>query len=205
MEINNLEQIKPLLNFETEDDFYFLQIIKRRKENPEMNSNSSVIKTYYISSIEYLEKKMPEIVLFCQKSNARACISLNRRSYKKIAFHTLKKVTEQICNDDFKSVRNAYDKACGAYNSETDKRWIIDLDGEMWIPRSIDALKNLLIDVPPEGDKFITLLDTPNGKHMIAKPFHLGELNSKKSGTFLKMHMPDVHKNNPTILYYKCK
>ncbi len=30
--INNLNQIKTLLKFDSEDDFYHLQIIKRKKE-----------------------------------------------------------------------------------------------------------------------------------------------------------------------------
>ncbi len=32
--IDNIEKILPLLNFETSDDFYYLQILQRKKENP---------------------------------------------------------------------------------------------------------------------------------------------------------------------------
>jgi hypothetical protein len=32
--IDNLELIKPLLSFEDENDFYYLQILKRKKDNP---------------------------------------------------------------------------------------------------------------------------------------------------------------------------
>lgn len=79
--INNLEQIKGLLVFNSEDDFYHLQIIKRKKEHPELGSNSYVVKTYYISSIDYLNKKFEEIQVLCQYHNARSCINLNRRSF----------------------------------------------------------------------------------------------------------------------------
>ncbi len=41
--INNIEIIKSLLKFESPDEFYFLQIIKRKKDNPEIGSNSLVI------------------------------------------------------------------------------------------------------------------------------------------------------------------
>jgi len=34
--IDNFEQIKKLLTFETEDDFYFGQILQRKKEHPEL-------------------------------------------------------------------------------------------------------------------------------------------------------------------------
>ena len=47
--IDNFELIKSLLKFESPDDFYHLQILKRKKENPELGSNSRVVKTYYVS------------------------------------------------------------------------------------------------------------------------------------------------------------
>ena len=42
--INNLEIIKPLLNFENEGDFYMLYILKRKKDQPEgeRDNNQSV-------------------------------------------------------------------------------------------------------------------------------------------------------------------
>ena len=33
--IDNLELIKPLLNFENEGDFYMLYVLKRKKDQPE--------------------------------------------------------------------------------------------------------------------------------------------------------------------------
>ena len=56
--IHNIEIIKPLLRFSSEDDFYHLQILKRKKEHPELGSNSYVVKTYYVSSLDYLEKNL---------------------------------------------------------------------------------------------------------------------------------------------------
>ena len=115
MEINNLQLIKPLLNFANDDVFYHLQILKRKKEHPSLGSNSYVVKTYYISSIEYLEFKMSEIIELCKFHQARAYINLIPRSFEKIAFHTLKKVTDCIMNKDYKSVRKAYESICGKY------------------------------------------------------------------------------------------
>ena len=81
--INNLEIIKPLLNFSSEDDFYFLQILQRKKENPQLGSNSRVIKNYYIKSVEHLELRYPEIIELCSVFNARASIRLNKEVLKK--------------------------------------------------------------------------------------------------------------------------
>ena len=42
--VDCLDLVKDLLVFESEDDFYFLQILQRKKENALLGSNSRVIK-----------------------------------------------------------------------------------------------------------------------------------------------------------------
>jgi hypothetical protein len=125
---DNFELIKSLLHFDSEDDFYHLQIIKRKKDNQGLsgrNNNARCMKTYYISSVEYLEEKREEIIALSTMHNARACINLNRRSFEKIAYQTLIKITGQIMSKDFKSARRAYDSVCGAYSNEPHKKWIM--------------------------------------------------------------------------------
>lgn len=193
--INNLEQIKSLLKFESGDDFYHLQIIKRKKEHPELGSNSYIVKTYYIKSIEHLDKVFPEIVNICNFHNARAGINLNRRSFEKIAFHTLKKVTDCILNKDYKSVRKAYESVCGAYSNDSNKKWIIDLDGE--IQNSFDYIYNMneiIENIEPVGHKTICRIPTKNGSHLVTIPFNIQKFKEHYSEI-------EVHKNNPTILY----
>lgn len=208
MIVDNFEQILKFIDIKEElDDFYFLQIIKRRKENPEMGSNSTIVKTYYVTSKEYLERKRDEIIMFCEEANARACISLNKRSFEKIAFHTLRKVAEQICNKDFQSVRNAFDKACGAFQEESDKKWIIDLDGDLQ-EYDVSEINDIILSCFPNPyieTKLITVIPTPNGKHMITKPFNIQEFNNRFKANYPSLEIPDIHKNNPTILYFNKK
>ena len=59
--IDNINKILPFLKFNTSDDFYYLQILQRKKENPQLGSNSRVIKNYYITSVEHLMLRYPEI------------------------------------------------------------------------------------------------------------------------------------------------
>jgi hypothetical protein len=190
--IDNLELIKGLLHFESEDDFYHLQIIKRKKDNPEIGSNSQIIKTYYVTSIEYLEEKFFEIRVLCDINNARACINLNKRSFEKIAFHLLKKISDQIMNKDFRSVRKAYESVCGEYSSEKNKKFIIDIDGELDELESVTQFINF--ECKPEGNKIICVIPTKNGCHLITSPFDLKNFK-------YQFPLIDVHKNNPTILY----
>lgn len=195
--IDNFDIIKGLLKFESPDDFYHLQIIKRKKENPELGSNSYVVKTYYIKSVEYLEKKRNEIINLCEFNNARACINLNRRSFERLAFHMLKKVTDQIMNKDFKSVRKAYESVCGAYSNEPNKKWIIDIDYKDISEEERGVIFNYIkLLIKETGkDETITIIPTRNGEHWITSPFNLGIFRENYGGTI------DVHKDNPTILY----
>ena len=200
MEINNLQLIKPLLNFANDDVFYHLQILKRKKEHPSLGSNSYVVKTYYISSIEYLEFKMSEIIELCKFHQARAYINLIPRSFEKIAFHTLKKVTDCIMNKDYKSVRKAYESVCGEFGNGT-KRWVIDIDVKDFefvdkIGEIIDTMKSGKEDTIEAN--VLGYIPTKNGWHIITRPFNLKQFEPYKVQCQL-----DIHKNNPTILYCK--
>ena len=200
--VNNFEQIKKMLNFASEDDFYHLQIIKRKKEHPELGSNSYVVKTYYISSVEYLEKKKDEIIKLCEFHNARGCINLNRRSFEKIAFHAMQKVANQLMNRDFRSVRKAYDSVCGANSNEPNKKWIIDIDDvsvdAMAHDPKIQKMIDRIVELQSQTDKepYLASIRTKSGFHLIATPFRLDTFCGEYPGI-------DIHKDNPTILYIK--
>ena len=195
MEINNLEIIKHFLNFNSPDEFYYLQILKRRKENPKLGSNSHVIKTYYITSIDYLELKMSEIISLCKLHNARAYINLTSRSFERIAFHTLKKVTDCILNKDYKSIRKAYESVCGEYGSG-EKYWVIDIDDHNL--RKVEMIATIINRLQSSYScNTVAYIPTINGWHLITHPFNLGDFEVYRVENSI-----DVHKNNPTILYY---
>ena len=195
MTINVFEQVKPLLVFDSKDDFYHLQILKRKKENPELGSNSYVIKTYYITSIEHLDKMTPEIIDMCESNNARAALNLNRRSFEKIAFQTLRKVSEQIFNKDFYSVRKSYNTCCGAFGNEKNKKWIVDIDVKdtPLLNELVGYISTLEPKVSVE-ERIKVVLPTKAGFHIITSPFRL-DVFKKKYPTI------DIHKDNPINAY----
>lgn len=190
--INNLELIKSLLDFKSDDDFYFVQVIQRKKDNPGTrgsNNSARIIKAYYIKSIEQLDKQFEEMVMLANHYNARVGINLNKRSFERLAFHTLKKITDQILNKDYKSVRKAYNSVCGEYGTG-DKFWIIDIDDKEYDSNPLIEFINIQ---RPIGEKVVCNIPTKSGYHIITKPFDLTNYG------MLFTH--DLHKNNPTNLY----
>lgn len=197
--IHNKIKIQRLLNFDDKDKFYHLQILKRKKEHPHLGSNSYVVKTYYISSQEYLDDKWPEVIQLCEHHNARAYINLNRRSYEKIAFHLLRKVADQIMNKDFQSARKAYESVCGAYADEPNKTWIIDVDkgdeDKLEFIEFLDEVSSTIQNLRPYDEVRVkAVVPTKNGCHLIVSPFNLSDFKK------IYPHL-DVHKNNPTLVY----
>lgn len=189
--VNNFEQIKGLLSFPSDDIFYFCQILKRKKEHPNLESNSYVVKTYFVKSLEDLDFYQDEMITLAEFHNARVYISLNQRSFYKSAFQNLKKIIDQILNKDYASVRKSYASVCGMY-AEGDKTWIVDIDD---VDEAFDReIQEFLTNLQPVGGKLIANIPTKHGHHLITKPFNLAEFHKKYPEV-------DVHKNNPTILY----
>lgn len=190
--VNNISKIQNLLQFNSEDDFYHLQIIKRKKEHKELGSNSMIIKTYYIKSLDHLDKIAPEMISLCDFHNARGCINLNKRSFEKVAFHCLRKLTDQIMNKDFKSAKDAYNSVCGSHSNENEKKWIIDFDEKDFMSGfRLEQIKDSIVSF---GGKVLEILETKNGFHIITNSFRLD---------LFKKEYPEleIHKDNPTILY----
>jgi len=200
--INNFKKISELLQFDSDDEFYFVQIIKRKKENPELGSNNVVVHSYYISSAEQLLKLENEIALLTALHNARAYINLNRCSYERVAFQTLKNVADRIMNKDFRSVKRAYNTCCGQFTIENLKKWVIDVDcpegmfkNDVLYQHFLNEILFAIKDIEPIGDKHVATIETRNGFHLITTPFNMEKFSKLYPNV-------DVHKNNPTLLYY---
>lgn len=191
-EVDYFEEIKPLLTFDSADDFYFLQILRRKKDNPDNTSNSTIIKSYYIKNIEYYEKKIPEIKKICRTFNARAGLRLNKRSFKKTALLTMKLILEQGMSDNWEYARRVYDSAAGKSHNAKTKTWIIDID-DTDDEGTAKEVEKFILTLRPEGDKVIKTLKTRSGFHLVTRPFDVQ--------AFSKEYSLDIHKDNPINVF----
>lgn len=196
MIVDNFDLISELLSFEKPNSFYFLQILQRRKENPQLPTNSKVIDNYYLYDNNDLNKLRDRIVEDCEKYNARAYININVLNLEKVGLFTLQKITELVIKKDFKSIKNAYPSVCGSHHSEENKRWVVDIDtkDEDFIDNVRKEIKLLHSEIKNNQYKILAELPTRQGVHIISNPFRLDKFKEKFSDV-------TVQKNSPTILY----
>ena len=205
MTINNYFRIAPFLTFESEDDYYLLQVIKRRKDNPDMEVGEQVLRTVYVTSLEKLDKMYGDLMNLAIQNHARVYINLNVKSMKKTSMIAMKELAGRVMDNNFKGAHHIFDSAAGQCGATRDKKWIVDLDYEpktfkMRYSDYIEATKKTINNCQPEGDKVLGVIPTLNGCHLITNPFNVYDFNKVMTGE--NLHIPDIHKNNPTLLYF---
>jgi hypothetical protein len=225
MIVNNFDLIKKLLVFEDRDDFYFLQIIQRKKDGCNVYDSGSNgyrrIKTYYIRSLEDLMTRKDKIIELCENNNARAYIHLNVRSAREVALDSAKAYIELVKEGRCEQGHRVYDHICGITpKSKVKKKWIIDAD-----ELTEDQLEALKIEInkcrsnwpidnginpPVEYDNVIDTIPTVHGYHIITHGFNIETLRDNlKRLVFANLSSKqikdicDVKKDHPTLLYFK--
>lgn len=190
---DNIDKVLPFLHFDSPDDFYYLQILQRKKENPQLGSNSRVIKSYYIKSQKYLLDRYEEIKDLCEVFNARAMMRLNKRSFEKVGFKALENTAHVMMNKEYDFLMKSYDRACGLGHNDPIKKWILDIDF-IPLPREIEGITHFINSIEPIGPKVIETIPSKNGIHLITTAFNT---------EVFRKQFPDVEvqKDNPTNLY----
>lgn len=196
--INNFQQILPHLSFD-EGEFYFVLLIQRKKDQdvPANHQSARTIKTYIITSKEQLLEKEQEIIGLCEYFNARAGISTNKFSHKKLAIPFIQKALELYKNGHYEFTY-LFDKVVGeAKETVVEKRWLIDLDDKI----NLSKIQEILTSCKPNKNE-IDVFETTNGYHLLTNPFNSEEF--MKEVTKLKIDAT-IHKTNYIALYYPSK
>ena len=193
--INNIELIKPLLNFENVGDFYMLYIFKRKKDQTTDKANHQsvrTIKTYCIESIEQLESRYDEIIQLCEMFKARAYIHIQKQNHKDVAMNMITEIVTRIQSGQINQ-KNVFDSVVGQLKTN-EKRWIVDIDTKDGT-QLLSIMTAISICRPEDGDKVEAIIPTKSGFHLITKRFDVQEFKKQYSNI-------DIQKKNPTLLYY---
>jgi len=192
--INNIELIKPLLNFDNEGDFYMLYIFKRKKDQTTDKSNHQsvrTIKSYCLESVEHLENRYEEIIQLCELFKARAYIHIQKQNHKDVSLNMITEIVNRIQSGQTNQ-KNVFDSVVGQIKTQ-EKRWIVDVDETCFT--SVLKIDKFLNTLRPEGNKVEALIPTKNGFHLITKRFDVQAFKEKYPNV-------DIQKKNPTLLYF---
>ena len=201
MKVDNFDLIKKHINTsEDGNEFYMLQIMRRTKDQKghEGKNKQSIIKSYFVSSPEYLEMKRDEIVKLCERFNARAYINLNKKSYKQVSLKALAILAGKISQEDY-NIKTLFESAAGQTGAcDGLKTWIVDFDSKDL--DELDRIKNIIDSIDPKGvSKIVETVPTRHGYHLITRPFN------KKAFYEMYNESIDIHDNNPTVIFMNLK
>ena len=182
MKIDNFELIKPLFYFnEANNMFFFLQIVRRAKDHKgeEKKTKEKAIKTYIVTSREYLDSIKDEVILLCEHYGARAYINITGKDFDKVQ-------KELLCT--------LFNRIIGRLKSRC-PRYLIDIDD---IPSQEKPVYDWLAKYFYDKKYYYRLATIPTvqGEHIIVEPFDVDSFNKDFPNI-------DVHKNSMgTLLYY---
>jgi len=192
--IDNIEQIKKLLNYSEYGDFYMLYVFKRKKDQPEdeRDNHQSVrtIKTYTIESVAHLEKRYDEIKQLCEMFKARAYIHVQKQNHKDVSLNMMATLAERI-RGGVNNQKGLFDSVVGQIKTQ-EKRWIVDIDTTDY--HAVYEVTKYIETLKPEGPKIESVIPTKNGYHLITGKFDVKTFSEKYPDI-------DIQKKNPTLLF----
>ena len=209
--VDNFELIKPLLSFDKHGDFYFLQILQRKKDGCNVPNSSDnqrrLVKDYHITSTEKLDSLRDEIIASCNETGARAYIRLNKRNYRTVSMafaeETLMKART---NQEFGNTFNEINSVIGRYPEpgKGNKTWIVDIDNTNVDSKLVKDIKDIIVNYcqPFDVEKIVAVIPTKSGVHLITRPFNQETFYRMFSQFKLSNEKEvDIKKDNPTVLY----
>ena len=209
--VDNFELIKPLLSFDKHGDFYFLQILQRKKDGCNVPNSSDnqrrLVKDYHITSTEKLDSLRDEIIASCNETGARAYIRLNKRNYRTVSMafaeETLMKART---NQEFGNTFNEINSVIGRYPEpgKGNKTWIVDIDNTNVDSKLVKDIKDIIVNYcqPFDVEKIVAVIPTKSGVHLITRPFNQETFYRMFSQIKLSNENEvSIKKDNPTVLY----
>ena len=203
MVIDNFDQILDILEFNNQDEFYFLQIIQRKKDGNVTqigNNGYRTIKTYYIFSKDQFLTKKEKIKELCLKNNARAYIHLNRRNAEEVALASIQQYAKLVSEGNSYQGYRVWDSACGGTRARGYKPlWVVDVDSKD--PEYLKTIIEIINSCRGVSEqKVMHTIPTLHGYHLITIGFDVQQFQQQLA--VRNMDSIDIQKDNPTLLYY---
>lgn len=201
--VDNFNIARQWMKFDSDDEFFFIQVLIRGKDGHSANGNNSnrTIKYYTVRSLDEFNTIESEIKTLCNEFGARAYIHYTKRSFEMIGKEMLRVVTDRLLSENWQGMKSAFQHCCSKCVPKKYKTYLVDIDYDSDEYRIHgDDLVDLCKDYINEEcencvdmNKIITTVPTNNGMHLICKPFDINQ--------FCDEFYIDVKQNAPTLLY----
>lgn len=187
--IDNFAEIRKHLRFDNPGDFYVAHIMFRVKDirNDEEKSihlsheeTQRLVKTYYIDSLEYFDRKLPAMKDLAEKNGARVYFMMTRRNRMVVNRVLAKKVIEYIDDPNVRYDHLIRSAVCGCHISDC-KWWLLDVDDDtvVRVPNADWELQTF--SVPSVAARDVRLMDIKD--KVIADMAKLVDETKSRSGS----------------------
>ena len=203
--IDNFSLLQSKLIFLSDDDFYHIEVIGRKKDGSTCNSQQHY-GSWFLTSQKMLQSIQDDVKQLCISRRARAYINLNPKSKKQLTLQLMQKCLDFIKCDSFNGIFSALDSAAGTLNGpRSRKTFIVDVDIDQvrpWSGEDTFAEVASMISECRHGEDWQDpfLVPTLNGLHVISSPFDVKQFNEKKLALPEWVHA-EVKTNSPTLLF----
>lgn len=200
------------------DAFYTIEIIGRVKDNARIIAGNHKFKTYYIKTIEDLDKYENEIKLLCDTLQMRAYISINHKSMKHVTLNVMAEYANRIAQDNFTKPYSVFDSCAAKYTERSEQLWIIDVDKEECEKFEcgrddlISYYRNLIENECEPKKKVVEIIPTKSGGHIVCHPFNVEKFMTYVRVSYEFHHIKPcieaeslIKKNHLTLLYENIK
>lgn len=235
VEIDNFEKLgkvliqrESILKQATEDSFWKVELIRRKKDNASFKS-SQLIASYNVHSYDELIGLRDIVIPICRATGARAYLTINKKSEMQAALDLMSKLSMLVASHGFFYNKTVYETVMLSTTVTENKRVLIDADDIdkeelVELVKIVDSCRNqktlkerckLLPEslvnglqrseyTGDDGDNFydnaICVVPTPHGWHIVSHPFDKEQFMETCIEKLGKTF--DVHTNNLVLLYF---
>lgn len=218
--IDNFAEVRKHLRFDNPGDIYVAHVMFRVKDLRSEggkdcylshDDTTRLIKTYYVDSLEYYDKKKPAMIDLAENNHARVYIAMTRKNRLTCNRVILKKLVDEVDNPNVRYDHLIRSSVCGCHISEY-KWWTLDVDNNTMVqdPEHSPGCEVYLMDIRDKviadmaklvdetktrsGSEIFTV-PTKNGCHIMTPPFNRSKM------AFLG---DNLKSDAMTLLYFNC-
>lgn len=204
--VDNTEQLCDYMTtvFErlTRPSIFQIMVMQRRKDpgHEDLYHSERIIKTYHVTSVEQLNRIIPEVKELCDFFRARAYVNLNPKNLERCKWRLVKDLMDELERGNERGLNGIVDGAVSKLGSGDDcTTWLIDVDNPEKRAEAVQKVLDIVYSEPRRGDAQVNdpiIMDVPtvNGLHVIIYPFNINRF------TYVEGEY-EIKKNASTLLY----